>query len=67
MTSRELFEEWLVSEYNWAEDTLDLATFYGDDKCGYYVGGNYIYEGYSCADPLFWAWRGWQAKSITLK
>lgn len=60
MTSRELFEDWMVSEYEWANDALNMATFHGDDKTGYYTGGDYIYDGHSCADALFWCWRGWQ-------
>ncbi|MCQ4169729.1 hypothetical protein [Hafnia paralvei] len=61
MTSREQFEAWLSNTYEWANDTLDMAFFYGDDETGYYTGGDFIYDGRSCSDALFWAWRGWQA------
>lgn len=60
-TNREQFEAWLVSEYYWANDTLNCANFIGDDETGYYIGGDYIYDGGGCGEPLFWAWRGWQA------
>lgn len=63
MTSREKFEAWLSSEYQWANDTLNVAHFQGDDATGYYTGGNFIYDGQSCHDALFWAWRGWQANN----
>lgn len=67
MSNREQFEAWFVSEYDWANDTLNTANFIGDDEAGYYIGGDYIYDGVSCAEMLFWAWRGWQAnhKSLT--
>ncbi|WP_197739251.1 bZIP transcription factor [Enterobacter kobei] len=67
MSNREQFEAWLVSEYEWANDTLNCANFIGDDETGHYIGGDYIYDGGSCGEPLFWAWRGWQAnhKSLT--
>ncbi|MCW6607253.1 hypothetical protein [Yersinia ruckeri] len=62
MTSREQFEAWLIREYSWAIDALDMAFFHGDDETGYYMGGDFIYDGSSCAEALFWAWRGWQAR-----
>jgi len=61
MTSREQFEAWLCATYGWGEDALASAFYQGDDATGYYIGGDYIYDGFSCNDPLFWAWRGWQA------
>lgn len=61
MTSREQFEAWLSATYGWGEDALASAFYQGDDVTGYYIGGDYIYDGFSCNDPLFWAWRGWQA------
>ncbi|WP_436879532.1 hypothetical protein [Escherichia coli] len=60
MSSREQFETWLSSEYQWANDALNEAHFHGDDATGYYTGGDFIYDGRSCSDALFWAWRGWQ-------
>lgn len=60
MSSREQFEAWLSSEYQWANDALNEAHFHGDDATGYYTGGDFIYDGRSCSDALFWAWRGWQ-------
>ncbi|CNI11220.1 Uncharacterised protein [Yersinia frederiksenii] len=60
--SREDFEAWLTSEYDWGAGTLDKAHFQGDDKTGYYIGGEFLYEGSSCGEALFWAWRGWQAR-----
>lgn len=63
MSSREQFEAFLVSEYAWANDALNAAFFHGDDATGYYIGGDYIYDGQSCSECLFWAWRGWQAAS----
>ncbi|WP_186378112.1 hypothetical protein [Yersinia rochesterensis] len=60
--SREAFEAWLTSEYDWGAGTLDKAHFQGDDKTGYYIGGEFLYEGSSCGEALFWAWRGWQAR-----
>ncbi|MGT3215021.1 hypothetical protein [Yersinia enterocolitica] len=60
--SREEFEAWLTSEYDWGAGTLDKAYFQGDDKTGYYIGGEFLYEGSSCGEALFWAWRGWQAR-----
>lgn len=63
MTSREQFEAFLVGEYEWANDTLNAAQFHGDDVTGYYTGGDFIYDGQSCSECLFWAWRGWQAAS----
>lgn len=60
MSSREQFEAWLSSEYQWANDTLNESHFHGDDETGYYTGGDFIYDGKSCSDALFWAWRGWQ-------
>lgn len=67
MTSREQFEAWLSKMYEWADDTLDMAFFYGDDETGYYTGGDFIYDGRSCSDALFWAWRGWQASRNALE
>lgn len=64
MDSRQLFEEWICSEYEWAPDAIDSAEFVGDEKTGYYRGCTHVYDGHSCDDPLFWAWRGWQG-SIT--
>lgn len=66
MTSREQFEAFLVGEYEWANDTLNAAQFHGDDVTGYYTGGDFIYDGQSCSEGLFWAWRGWQAASMAL-
>lgn len=63
MNNREQFEAFLVSEYAWANDALNAADFHGDDATGYYTGGDYIYDGQSCSEGLFWAWRGWQAAS----
>ncbi len=60
MSSREQFEAWLSSEYPWGNEALDKAFFSGNDDNGYYTGGDFIYDGSSCADALFWAWRGWQ-------
>lgn len=60
MSSREEFEAWLSSEYPWGNEALDKAFFSGNDDNGYYTGGDFIYDGSSCADALFWAWRGWQ-------
>lgn len=60
MSSREEFEAWLPSEYPWGNEALDKAFFIGNDDNGYYTGGDFIYDGSSCADALFWAWRGWQ-------
>lgn len=60
MSSREEFEAWLSSEYPWGNEALDKAFFSGNDDNGYYTGGDFIYDGSSCADGLFWAWRGWQ-------
>lgn len=60
MSSREQFEAWLSGEYQWANDALNEAHFHGDDATGYYTGGDFIYDGRSCSDALFWAWRGWQ-------
>lgn len=60
MSSREQFEETMCNQYSWFRETLDLAQFHGDDITGYYTGGDYMYHGKSCADALFWAWRGWQ-------
>ncbi|WP_286933893.1 hypothetical protein [Leclercia sp. UBA5958] len=60
MSSREQFEAWLSSEYQWANDALNEAHFHGDDATCYYTGGDFIYDGRSCSDALFWAWRGWQ-------
>lgn len=61
MTSREQFEAWLCDTYGWGEGALDSAFYQGDYVTGYYIGGDYIYDGFSCNDPLFWVWRGWQA------
>lgn len=66
MTSREQFEAFLVGEYEWANDTLNAAQFHGDDVTGYYTGGDFFYDGQSCSECLFWAWRGWQA-AITIQ
>ena len=60
MSSREEFEAWLSREYPWGNEALDKAFFSGNDDNGYYTGGDFIYDGSSCADALFWAWRGWQ-------
>ncbi|EKN3396398.1 hypothetical protein O1Y80_004652 [Yersinia enterocolitica] len=65
--SREAFEAWLTSEYDWGAGTLDKAYFQGDDKTGYYIGGEFLYEGSSCGEALFWAWRGWQARHSTFE
>lgn len=62
MTEREKFEEWLCREYEWAADAIDSSFYQGDDQTGHYYGCSYTYDGFSCADPLFWAWKGWQAK-----
>lgn len=62
MTSREQFENWLAETYEWGNDALESSFFYGDDQTGYYVGVDYIYDGKRCSEPLFWAWRGWQAR-----
>ncbi|MBK2673154.1 hypothetical protein FKL07_23220 [Citrobacter freundii] len=64
MTSREKFEAFLVSEYEWGNDALNAANFHGDDATGYYTGGDFIYDGQSCSECLFWAWRGWQAAEL---
>ena len=64
MTSREKFEAFLVSEYEWGNDALNAANFHGDDATGYYMGGDFIYDGKSCSEGLFWAWRGWQAAEL---
>lgn len=64
MTSREKFEAFLVSEYEWGNDALNAANFHGDDETGYYTGGDFIYDGQSCSECLFWAWRGWQAAEL---
>lgn len=61
MTSREQFEAWLIREYPWAIDALNMAFFQGDEETGYYTGGDFTYDGSSCSEALFWAWRGWQA------
>ncbi|MCG7781029.1 hypothetical protein [Lelliottia amnigena] len=61
MSSREEFEKEMCNEYLWFGEALELAHFHGDDATGYYTGGGYIYDGTSCAEALFWAWRGWQA------
>lgn len=61
MTSREQFEAWLICEYPWAIDALNMAFYQGDEETGYYTGGDFIYDGSSCSEALFWAWRGWQA------
>ncbi|HHK4128802.1 TPA: hypothetical protein ACQTWV_000417 [Enterobacter roggenkampii] len=58
--SRKAFERALCTEYEWFESTLEMATFIGDDKTGYYIGGNYMYDGSSCSDALFFAWIGWK-------
>lgn len=63
MSERDQFEVWLCDTYEWANDALNMAFFQGDDETGYYVGGDFIYDGASCSEPLFWAWRGWQAKA----
>lgn len=60
-TSREQFEYEMCNEYSWFGEALEVAQFHGDDATGYYTGGDFIYHGKSCADALFWAWRGWQA------
>jgi hypothetical protein len=65
--SREEFEKWLTSEYYWGADTLDKAYFQGDYKTGYYIGGEFFYEGSSCGEALFWAWRGWQASRESIE
>lgn len=52
-SSREQFEEWVISEYEWGEEELDSSFFNGDDLTGYYFGAD--------NDALFFAWRGWQA------
>ncbi|ARZ01842.1 hypothetical protein [Yersinia ruckeri] len=59
---REAFEAWLTSEYDWGAGTLDKAHFQGDDKTGHYIGGEFLCDGSSCGEALFWAWRGWQAR-----
>ena len=64
MISREKFEAFLVSEYEWGNDALNAANFHGDDATGYYTGGDFIYDGQSCSECLFWAWRGWQAAEL---
>ena len=64
MTSREKFEAFLVSEYEWGNDALNAANFHGDDATGYYTGRDFIYDGQSCSECLFWAWRGWQAAEL---
>lgn len=61
MSSREEFEKEMCNEYLWFGEALELAHFHGDGATGYYTGGGYIYDGTSCAEALFWAWRGWQA------
>lgn len=61
MTSREQFEAWLCDTYAWGADALDASFFRGDDNTGYYIGGDFVYDGRSCSDALYWAWRGWQA------
>lgn len=63
MSSREQFEAFLISEYNWAEGALNTAIFCGDDATGHYVCGEHIYDKRDCSECLFWAWRGWQAAS----
>lgn len=64
MSSREQFEAFLVSEYEWGNDALNASNFHGDDATGYYTGGDFIYDGQSCSEGLFWAWRGWQAAEL---
>lgn len=64
---REEFEAWLCNTYEWAEETLAAAEFHSSDKDAYYVGGDYIYDGQSCAECLFWAWRGWQASRAAIE
>lgn len=63
MSNKEEFENWLKDEYCWGEATLECSHFRGDDKKGYYLGGDHQFGGKSCSDPLFWAWRGWQARN----
>lgn len=59
--SRKTFERAMCADYEWFEETLEKATFIGDDNTGYYVGGDHIYDGSTCADALFFSWRGWQS------
>ncbi|MBN5205375.1 hypothetical protein JY462_11160 [Serratia marcescens] len=63
---REEFEDWLCKTYDWGNDTLNMADFYGDDKTGHYVGGHFFFDGKSCSDCLFWAWEGWKASRASI-
>ncbi|MES4614209.1 hypothetical protein V2154_16705 [Ewingella sp. CoE-038-23] len=66
---REEFEKWLCQEYEWGNDALNAAHFC-DGKSpsdSYYMGGDFYFDGHSCSEALFWAWRGWQAKSIGIE
>lgn len=60
------FEEWLCKTYDWGNDTLNMADFYGDDKTGNYVDGHFLVDGESCSDCLFWAWEGWKANRASI-
>lgn len=60
---REKFEKALYEQYEWAEEAINSSFFQGDDKTGHYYGCDYMYDGHSCAEPLYWAWKGWQARA----
>lgn len=64
---REEFEKWLCNEYEWGEGALASSEFHGEAVTGYYISGDHIYYGQSCADCLFWAWRGWQASRAAIE
>ena len=67
--NREAFEKWLCETYSWGNETLNEAHFCDGSgflkgkpaSDSYYRGGDFYYDGRSCAEPLFWAWMGWQA------
>lgn len=65
--SREQFEKEMSIQYSWFGEALHKADFHGDDATGYYTGGDYIYHGNSCSEPLFWAWRGYQAAIASMQ